>query len=77
MNTTTTIPASLSKKEIEKRARRRMGEGAVTPDYPLERDVACSLLNEALATELMCILRYKRHFYIAQGIRAKAFGVNA
>lgn len=45
-------------------------DGAVTKDYPLDLDIACQLLNEALATEILCILRYRHHQIIAKGINS-------
>ncbi len=56
--------------ELRKRARREIEEGAVTPGYRGDRDVVLKLLNVALATEIVCVLRYKRHFYMADGIHA-------
>jgi bacterioferritin len=53
---------------LRKRAREKMDEGAVTAGYTLESGQVCDLLNEALATELVCVLRYKRHYFMAQGI---------
>jgi bacterioferritin len=52
---------------IRARARQHMERGAVTPDYPEGREQICALLNEALATELVCVLRYKRHYFTARG----------
>jgi bacterioferritin len=57
-------------KEIRKRAREHIQKGAVTADYRANRGVVIKILNEALATEIVCVLRYKRHFYMAQGIDA-------
>ncbi|MGH8231507.1 MAG: ferritin-like domain-containing protein [Steroidobacteraceae bacterium] len=48
-----------------------MDEGAVTPSYPKDRETILKLLNEALATELVCVLRYKRHYFATKGIHAK------
>ena len=56
--------------EIRKRARQHIQEGAVTEGYRANREVVIKILNEALATEIVCVLRYKRHFYMAQGIDA-------
>jgi bacterioferritin len=50
------------------RARKNTDEGAVTPSYGPWRDAIVKLLNEALATELVCILRYKRHHFTAHGL---------
>ena len=57
--------------EIRERARQHMERGAVTPDYPDGRAQICELLNEALATELVCVLRYKRHYYSVRGSAGK------
>lgn len=57
---------------LRARAREQMMKGAVTPSYPeTDRKAIVELLNTALATELVCVLRYKRHYYAAHGIRAK------
>ena len=56
--------------EIRKRAREHMERGAVTEGYQADREMVVKLLNEALATEIVCILRYKRHHFMAQGIHA-------
>lgn len=58
-------------KEIRKRAREHIKNGAVTEGYKGDRETVIKLLNEALATEIVCVLRYKRHFYMAQGIHAE------
>jgi bacterioferritin len=57
-------------KEIRKRAREHIQNGAVTEGYRANRKVVIQILNEALATELVCVLRYKRHYYMSQGIDA-------
>src|SRR5688572_27878193 len=56
---------------LRKRAREHIAQGAVTPGYHADREVVLRLLNEALATELVCVLRYKRHYFMAQGIHAE------
>ena len=53
---------------LRKRARRAIDEGAVTPGYQADRVAVCRVLNEALATEIVCVLRYKRHSFMAQGL---------
>ena len=58
--------------EIRVRARQQIEDGAVTKDYKLDREQAIRILNEALATELVCVLRYKRHYFMARGIQAEA-----
>jgi bacterioferritin len=57
---------------LRKRAREHIEKGAVTPGYSADRDTVVRLLNEALATEIVCTLRYKRHFFMAKGINAEA-----
>lgn len=56
--------------ELRRRARREIEEGAVTPGYRGDRDTVVKLLNVSLATEIVCVLRYKRHYYMADGIHA-------
>jgi bacterioferritin len=56
---------------LRQRARAHIEDGAVTPSYPKDRETIIQLLNQALATELVCVLRYKRHYYVTKGIRAK------
>ena len=55
---------------LRKRARQNIEEGAVTTGYAADREEVIRLLNEALATELVCVLRYKRHFFMAKGIHS-------
>ena len=57
---------------LRKRAREHIAQGAVTPGYHADRAVVLKLLNEALATEIICTLRYKRHYYMAKGIHAES-----
>lgn len=54
--------------EIRRNASRSLDQGAVTADYPLDKEQACALLNEALASEILCVLRYRHHQVIAKGI---------
>jgi bacterioferritin len=56
---------------LRRRAREHIAQGAVTPGYHADRDVVVKLLNEALATEIVCTLRYKRHYFMANGIHAE------
>jgi bacterioferritin len=58
--------------ELRRRARKHIMEGAVTDDYKGDRKTVLRLLNEALATEIVCVLRYKRHHYMAKGIHSQA-----
>ena len=57
---------------LRRRAREHIMEGAVTPGYTADRETVLKLLNEALATEIVCVLRYKRHYFMAEGIAADA-----
>jgi bacterioferritin len=58
--------------EIRRRARQHIENGAVTDAYRGDRETVIRVLNEALATEIVCTLRYKRHYYTARGIHAQA-----
>ncbi len=58
--------------EIRRRARQHIEDGAVTDTYKGDRHVVLRVLNEALATEIVCVLRYKRHHYMAKGIHSQA-----
>jgi bacterioferritin len=60
-NTLTDIPT------LRERARKHLGEGAVTEGYSADRGTVLKLLNEALATEIVCNLRYRRHYFMASG----------
>ena len=55
---------------LRARARMHIEQGAITEGYQADREVVIKILNEALATELVCILRYKRHYFMANGINA-------
>jgi bacterioferritin len=57
---------------IRRRAREHIERGAVTQGYQAPLDTVIRLLNEALATEIVCVLRYKRHYFMASGIHAQA-----
>jgi bacterioferritin len=57
---------------IRKRARKHIEDGAVTGGYKGDRKTVIKILNEALATEIVCVLRYKRHHYTAKGIHSLA-----
>jgi bacterioferritin len=58
-------------KTLRERARQHIEQGAVTPGYSANRETVVNLLNEALATEIVCVLRYKRHYFMASGINAQ------
>ena len=57
-------------KTLRARARQHIEKGAVTAGYAADREQVLKMLNEALATELVCVLRYKRHYFMAAGIHA-------
>ncbi|MGN6112119.1 MAG: ferritin-like domain-containing protein [Luteimonas sp.] len=57
---------------LRRRAREHIDQGAVTPSYSADRDTVVKLLNEALATEWVCVLRYYRHYFSASGMFADA-----
>jgi bacterioferritin len=59
-------------RELRERARRHIEQGAVTDAYGADLESVVRVLNEALATEIVCVLRYKRHYYMATGIHARA-----
>lgn len=55
---------------LRQRARQNIEDGAVTEGYHADRKTVLRLLNESLATELVCYLRYKRHYFMATGLKA-------
>lgn len=69
-NPPSTQPFLTDIKVLRARARKHIEQGAITEGYLADREVVIKILNEALATELVCILRYKRHFFMASGINA-------
>src|SRR5215469_9772415 len=58
--------------EIRARAEQKIDEGAVTETYEGDVDQTISILNEALATEIVCVLRYMHHYFMATGVHAMA-----
>ena len=58
-------------KTLRARARQHIEKGAVTDDYKADRQTVCKILNEALATEIVCVLRYRRHHFMAKGVLAQ------
>ena len=58
-------------KTLRERARKHIEQGAVTEGYTADRETVNKILNEALATEIVCVLRYKRHYFMATGIHAE------
>ncbi len=59
-------------KKIRARARKHMEQGAVTGGYKADRKRVIEVLNEVLATEIVCVLRYKRHYFTASGMHAES-----
>lgn len=59
-------------KVIRDRARERIERGAVTEGYDADRRLVLDLLNDALSTEIVCVLRYKRHYFMAEGIHSES-----
>jgi bacterioferritin len=60
--------------EVRRAARQSMEEGAVTAGYSADREQVLRMLNEALATEIVCVLRYRRHHFMARGIHGQSVG---
>jgi bacterioferritin len=58
-------------KTLRERARRHIEQGAITEGYSADRETVIKVLNEALATEIVCVLRYRRHYFMASGINAE------
>src|SRR5436190_14119149 len=67
-----TTPFLTDIQTLRQRARQHIEQGAVTPGYKGDREIVIKLLNEALATEIVCTLRYKRHYFMAAGINAQS-----
>lgn len=57
---------------LRKQARQHIEEGAVTAGYGADREMVLKLLNDALATEIVCVLRYRRHHFMAKGMQSKS-----
>lgn len=57
---------------LRKRAREHIDEGSVTAGYAADRATVIKLLNDSLATELVCVLRYRRHHFMARGIHSQS-----
>jgi bacterioferritin len=71
-NTGTSQPFLTDIKTLRERARKHIEQGAITEGYKVDLGTAVKILNEALATEIVCVLRYKRHYYMASGIHSEA-----
>jgi bacterioferritin len=65
-------PFTLDLAKIRQHARSQIAEGAVTPAYHADRDRVVKVLNDALATEMVCVLRYRFHYYMASGLASEA-----
>lgn len=57
---------------LRKQARQHIDDGAITAGYAADAQMVIKLLNDALATELVCVLRYRRHYFMAQGIQSRS-----
>lgn len=57
---------------IRKEARQNIDQGPITTDYGLDRDRVLQVLNQVLATEIVCVLRYMRHYYVAGGVAGES-----
>ena len=68
---TTSSRTMSSTTALRANARRKIEEGAVTVGYAANRDQVVKMLNDALATEIVCMLRYKRHYFMATGVHAE------
>jgi len=65
-------PFVMDLERIRAQARQDMDDGPVTQTYKADRETVLKLLNGALATEIVCTLRYKRHYFMAKGIHSEA-----
>ena len=70
MNSLNQVPPLSDVSSLRQRARQNVENGAVTEGYSADRETILRLLNESLATELVCVLRYKRHYFMATGLKA-------
>lgn len=68
-------PTMSSTATLRANARRKIEEGAVTAGYAANREQVIKMLNDALATEIVCMLRYKRHYFMATGVHAESVAV--
>jgi bacterioferritin len=66
------IPFPTDVQALRKRARQHIDEGSVTAGYSADRQTVLKLLNDSLATELVCVLRYRRHHFMARGIHSQS-----
>ncbi|MGE8285366.1 MAG: ferritin-like domain-containing protein, partial [Stenotrophomonas lactitubi] len=68
----TSIAGISDRQALRERARQNIKDGAITDSYSADRKVVIKLLNDALATEYVCVLRYYRHYFMAKGMLADA-----
>jgi bacterioferritin len=68
----TEAASTVDVKQLRQRARQHIEEGAVTQGYTADRDTVLKLLNDSLATEIVCVLRYRRHYFMARGIHSQS-----
>lgn len=66
------LPFLADIQELQRRARDRIMQGAMTPSYEGDARTAIRVLNQALATEIVCTLRYKNHHFMARGLEARS-----
>jgi bacterioferritin len=71
-NPATNMPFLTDIKTLRERARQHFEEGAITTSYNANAEAVCKVLNDALATEIVCVLRYKRHYFTADGIHSES-----
>jgi len=71
MDMKTRIPLT-DVKTLRQNARRQVNDGAVTAGYAADRETVLKLLNDSLATEIVCVLRYRRHYFMARGIHSQS-----
>jgi bacterioferritin len=72
MSAQTKDPFVMDLQKIREDARKHMSDGPVTQSYGADRDTVLKLLNDSLATEIVCVLRYKRHHFMAKGINSES-----
>jgi bacterioferritin len=70
--TSTQTPVLTDVQTLRQRARAGIEDGAITASYGADPQIVIGLLNEALATEIVCMLRYKRHYFTAQGLASES-----
>ncbi len=68
----TSIPSVTGRQRVRQLTRSTIGQGTLTEAYRGDREAVLRFLNEALATELACVLRYRRHHFVARGMSASA-----